>query len=221
MQRVKLGLVCLSWLFMASAVSAQTAVDTSSDSGIAEVQNFSGGAVLQGTYFDIRHVTGDGVGYFNSYSQLGLFTPIWINEDAFIAPNTRMMVTNSTQVGYSTGLVGRKYFEDLDRIFGLYGYYDSDQNSLNNRYSQFTLGGETLGRWWDLRANGYFLNGMRENEIACLGIGGTPFFNGNFIAFKSTQLRDQALGGADIEFGVPLTPSTPWLPSTLSLVPRP
>ena len=47
MQRVNIGLVCLSWLVLASAVSAQTAVDTYSEPGIAEVQNFSGGGVLQ------------------------------------------------------------------------------------------------------------------------------------------------------------------------------
>ena len=75
MQRVKLSLVCLSWLCLASAVSAQTAVDPTSSSGIAAIQDFSGGGVLNGTYFDIRHVIGDGVGYQNSYSQIGAFTP--------------------------------------------------------------------------------------------------------------------------------------------------
>ena len=211
MQRVNIGLVCLSWLVLASAVSAQTAVDTYSEPGIAEVQNFSGGGVLQGTYFDIRHMTGDGVGYRDSYSQIGVFTPIWMNEDSFIAPNARLIITNSTQIGVNAGLVGRKYVESLDRIFGVYGYYDDDQNYLNNRYSQFNLGGETLGEWWDLRGNGYFLNGSNDNFVQALGISGNPYFVGNSLAFNGLSLRDQSMGGGDMEFGVPVSASTQWL----------
>ena len=211
MQRVNIGLVCLSWLVLASAVSAQTAVDPASDAGLAAVQTYSGGGMLQGTYFDIRHQTGDGVGYRNSFSQIGGFTPFWLNEDAFIATNTRLIITNSTQVGVNTGLVGRRYVDNLDRIFGVYGYYDNDQDSLNYRYSQFTLGAETLGQWWDLRANGYFLNGMRENMISCLGVGGNPYYTGNQIAFRGYNLMDQSMGGGDAEFGVPVSPYTQWL----------
>ena len=211
MQRVNIGLVCLSWLVLASAVSAQTAVDPSSDAGIATVQNYSGSGLLSGTYFDIRHLTGDGVGYRNSYSQIGTFTPFWINEDSFIAPNSRLIITNSTQVGVNAGLVGRRYVDSLDRIFGVYGYYDNDQDSLNYRYSQFTLGAETLGQWWDLRANGYFLNGMRDNLVSALCVGGNPYFTGNEIAFLGQQLRDQSMGGGDVEFGVPVHGSAQWL----------
>ncbi len=211
MQRVNIGLVCLSWLVLASAVSAQTAVDPASDAGLAAVQTYSGGGMLQGTYFDIRHQTGDGVGYRNSFSQIGGFTPFWLNEDAFIATNSRLIITNSTQVGVNTGLVGRQYVAGLDRIFGAYGYYDNDEDSLNYRYSQFTLGAETLGQWWDLRANGYFLNGMRENMISCLGVGGNPYYTGNQIAFRGYNLMDQSMGGGDAEFGVPVSPYVQWL----------
>lgn len=211
MQRVNIGLVCLSWLVLASAVSAQTAVDPSSSAGVASVQNYSGSTLLQGTYFDVRHLTGDGVGYTNSYSQIGAFTPFWINDDTIIAPNVRLIITNSTQIGVNGGLVGRRYVEGLDRIFGLYGYYDSDQNSLNNRYDQFTLGAETLGNWWDLRGNGYFLNGAQNNFISPISVGGNPYFTGHELAFLGTQLRDQALGGGDAEFGVPVSGNAQWL----------
>ena len=156
-------------------------------------------------------MTGDGVGYRDSYSQIGVFTPIWMNEDSFIAPNARLIITNSTQIGVNAGLVGRKYVESLDRIFGVYGYYDDDQNYLNNRYSQFNLGGETLGEWWDLRGNGYFLNGSNDNFVRPLGISGNPYFVGNSLAFNGLSLRDQSMGGGDMEFGVPVSASTQWL----------
>lgn len=211
MQRVKLGLVCLTWLCLASAVSAQTELDPAANSGIATVQNVSGSGLLNGTYFDVRHVIGDGVGYQNSYSQIGVFTPFWINEDAFIAPNARLIVTNSTQTGGNVGGLGRVYVNNWDRILGVYGYYDNDQDSRNFRYNQFTIGGETLGQWWDARANGYFVTGNDTNFISNLGIAGNPFFFGNSIGFLGKQLRDQALSGADAEFGMPLAPTAPWL----------
>jgi hypothetical protein len=211
MQRVNIGLVCLSWFVLASAVSAQTAVDPTSSAGIAAVQNYSGSTLLAGTYFDIRHVTGDGVGWYDSYSQIGAFTPFWINEDSFVAPNARLIITNSTQVGVNAGLVGRRYVEGLDRIFGVYSYYDSDQNNINNRYDQVTIGAETLGQWWDTRANGYITTGNSDNFVQALCVGGNPYFSGNQIAFLGSQLRDQSMSGADWEFGVPVHANAQWL----------
>ncbi|WP_010586589.1 beta strand repeat-containing protein [Schlesneria paludicola] len=218
MQRLKLGLLCLSWICLAGAVSAQTAVDPTGVSGIASTsgtatvqQDVSGGGVLNGTYFDIRHVIGDGVGYQNSYSQIGAFTPFWFEEDTIIAPNARLIVTNSTQTGVNAGLVARRYVNGLDRLFGVYGYYDNDQDSRNFRYEQFTIGAETLGTWWDLRANGYIVGGNNDHFINQLGVSGNPYYVGNNIDFLGKQLRDQAMGGADIEAGIPLTPATPWL----------
>ena len=218
MQRVKLGLVCLSWLYLAGAVSAQTAVDPTGSSGIASTsgtatvqQDMSGGGVLNGTYFDIRHVIGDGVGYQNSYSQIGAFTPFWFEEDTMIAPNARLIVTNSTQTGVNAGLVARRYVEGLDRLFGVYSYYDNDQDSRNFRYEQVMIGAETLGNWWDLRANGYMVSGNNNNFISALGVSGNPYYVGHNIDFLGKQLRDQALSGVDIEAGIPLTPTTPWL----------
>lgn len=213
MQRVKLTLVCLSWLLMASAVSAQTAVDPTSSAGIAAVQNFNGGGVLNGTYFDVRHMIGDGVGYQNSYSQIGAFTPIWLSENSFIAPNVRLIVTNSTQVGVNAGGVGRTYVDGWDRIFGVYSYYDSDEDSRNFRYNQVTVGAETLGQWWDLRGNGYLQVGNTDNFMNAIGLAPNqkPFFVGNNIDFIGRQLRDQSLGGADVEIGTPVSQNATWL----------
>src|SRR5262249_33921544 len=160
-------LVCLSWLIMAGAVSAQSPSDpTMTSTGIATVQNVSGGGILNGTYFDIRHQVGDGVGYQNSFSQIGAFTPIWLTEDAFIAPNVRLIITNSQQIGVNAGGVGRVYVPGFDRIFGAYGYYDSDEDTQNFRYNQVTVGGETLGQFWDLRGNAYLQTGNSTNFIS-------------------------------------------------------
>src|SRR5262249_5646968 len=55
------------------------------------------------------------------------------------------------------------------------------------------------------------LNGGQNNFVGINGLGNVPFYVGHLIAFQGTQLRSQALGGADLEGGVPVTPSTPWL----------
>lgn len=217
MQRVTFGLVCLSFLCLSAAAHAQDASSPIPETSAGAVQDFSGGGILDtggllgGTYVDVRHVIGDGVGYRNSYSQIGGFLPIWMTEDSLIAPNARFILTNSTQTGVNVGLVGRQYMEQYDRLIGLYGYYDNDQNFRNFRYQQFTVGAETLGTWWDLRANGYFLNGNQSNFVSAISLTGDPYYVGHLIAIQGRQLRDQALGGVDVELGVPLSPQTPWL----------
>lgn len=211
MQRVNVGLLCLSSLLFASVAAAQTAVQPTEDVGSASLQDFSGGATIRGTYFDVRHQSGSGVGYQNGYTQIGAFTPFWLNEDSFIASNSRLLLTDTSEVGVNSGLVARRYSDATDRIFGINGYFDADKSTLNNRYRQATLGFETLGQGWDFRANGYIGLGKTDRFIREICVGGDPFFAGNQIAFLGQQLREESLSGADFEFGFPVFQATPWL----------
>ena len=211
MQRVKVSLLCLLSLSLAGVLVAQTAVNPNADVGSASLQDFSGGATLRGTYFDVRHMSGSGVGYQNGYSQIGAFTPFWLNEDAFIAPNTRLLLTDNSGVGVNAGLIARRYDSGRDRIWGVNGYYDSDVTKFGNRYNQLGIGVESLGQFFDIRANGYLPTGVDKTIIAPVGLSNTPFFFENRIGFIGTRLMEQALRGGDIEAGVPVTPQTPWL----------
>ncbi|MBM4077644.1 MAG: hypothetical protein FJ267_18610, partial [Planctomycetes bacterium] len=129
MQRVNVSLVCLLSLSLARFVAAQTAVDPSSGAGSASIQSYSGGATVGGTYFDVRHQASDGVGYRNGFTNIGAFSPFWFHEDAFIAANPRLLITDASRVGFNSGGVARFYSQSLDRIFGAYGYYDSDETN--------------------------------------------------------------------------------------------
>ena len=211
MQRVNVGLLCLLSLSLAGIAAAQTAVQPNEDVGSASLQDFSGGATIRGTYFDVRHSSGSGVGYRNGYTQIGAFTPFWLGEDAFIASNSRLLLSDTSDVGVNSGLVARRYSNSFDRIFGINGYFDSDMSALGNRYQQATLGFETLGTNWDFRANGYFGLGKTDRFIREICVGGDPFYVGNQIAFLGQQLREESLAGADVELGFPVFPSTPWL----------
>ncbi|MBC8115689.1 MAG: inverse autotransporter beta domain-containing protein, partial [Candidatus Saccharimonas sp.] len=211
MQRVKISLLCLLSLSFAGVLAAQTAVDPNSDAGSASLQDFSGGATLRGTYFDVRHMSGDGVGYKNGYTQIGAFTPFWLSEDAFIAPNARLLLTDNSGIGLNAGLVARRYDSGRDRIWGINGYFDTDETKFGNRYNQLGVGFETLGQFFDFRANAYAPTGEDTTFIRPVGLSGTPFFFENRIGLIGTQLMEQALSGGDFEAGVPVSPQTPWL----------
>ncbi len=185
-----------------------------SDSGVTtlEQDGFSGGVSLNGTYFDVRHQTGKGVGYSNGFTQFGAFTPFWgSNDNWFIAPNARVNLTNDSRSGFNAGLVSRLYSEQFDRIVGVNAYWDNDKSQLNNRYDQVGFGFETLGPILDFRANAYVPTTNESNFVRATGLSSDIAFFGNRLGLIGTQIVESALKGYDFEFGVPLTPSTPWL----------
>ena len=186
-----------------------------SDSGVTtlEQDGFSGGVSLNGTYFDVRHQAGKGVGYSSDgFTQFGLFTPFWGSSDNwFIAPNARVNLTNDSRSGFNAGLVSRLYSEQFDRIVGVNAYWDNDKSQLNNRYDQVGFGFETLGPILDFRANAYVPTTNESNFVRATGLSSDIAFFGNRLGLIGTQIVESALKGYDFEFGVPLTPSTPWL----------
>ncbi len=184
-----------------------------SDSGVAtyEMENFSGSAALNGTYFNIYHQSNSGVGYTNGFTQFGAFAPYWLSPDSFIAPNARMILTDNAAAGFNAGLVGRWYNPNWDRILGAYGYYDYDQSAYKHTYDQLTFGVETLGRIWDARANAYVPINNQTNFDKPLALSQNMVFFGNRLGFVGTQLSERAMAGGDAELGFPLAPGMPWL----------
>jgi trimeric autotransporter adhesin len=211
MQRVKLSLACLFCLSVVGVAHAQTALE--SDSGVVVMQDYSGSATFAGTYFDIRTMTGDGVGYRNGYTQLGVFSPLWKDSDQFIAPNSRLIITDLGDVGANSGLVYRRYKPENDRIFGANAYFDYDQSVEGFTYHQIGFGFETLSATgWDARTNVYIPTTHHDNFVRPLALDcTTPLLQGNAIGFLATGLFQQSIEGVDFEFGHQLTKSTPWL----------
>jgi trimeric autotransporter adhesin len=209
MQRVKLSLACLLSLAWVWPVMAQTAMEA--DPGIATVQQFSGGATFAGTYFDIRHQSGDGVGYQNGYTSFGAFLPVWIGDNAYWAPTARLIVTDNNQAGANGGLVFRRYLEDYDRIFGANVFYDYDRSIEGFDYTQFGFGFESLGERLDFRSNVYLPREDGNNFIRPLRLGNDAYFFGNRIGFLGVGQFQEAVSGGDFEVGTPLSRQTPWL----------
>ena len=233
MHRLKASLLCLLSLSFAGSVFGQPADSQPDDAGRVTYDSYSGGATLgseasgrvsytagpplgAGSYLFGRYMSGNGVGYQNGYSQFGGMVPIWVGDDTMIGPDIRAIAGNNATWGGNFGLVGRKYLSSLDRTIGAAGYYDIDQSYSKNNFHQGTFGVETLGQYWDARANVYYAPGTQDKLAAAgapLCVSGDPFFQGNGIYFRGQQamLREQAMSGFDAEFGVPVFPTTPWL----------
>lgn len=216
MQRMKLSLACLLCLSWAGAASAQAPLE--SDLGVAVLEDYSGGVSYGGAYFDVRTMTGDGVGYRNGFTQLGVVYPVWMDEDMYIAPNARLMVTDTKQVGANLGGMARRYRSDLDRIFGAYAYFDIDRSVEGFNYQQFMFGVETLGEFWDARFNAYIPTSTNDNNfVRPISLSDDPVFFGNALGFTGVGLFQSAVSGIDFEVGVPLTKRTPWLRGYLGM----
>lgn len=210
MQRVKLSLACLLCVSWVTSVSAQ--VELENDSGIATLQDFSGGVSLgSGAFFNIQHLSGGGVGYTNGYTNLGAFLPYWVNDDVMVAPNGRIFFTNNNNVGGSIGGVVRRYSESYDRIFGFNVYGDFEQTFEGYNYNQLGFGFESLGQYFDMRSNVYLPDTNSGNFVKAVSLGNTPYFAGNGINFVGVGQFQEALRGADFEVGAPITQATPWL----------
>ncbi|MDX1966566.1 MAG: hypothetical protein SFV23_05290 [Planctomycetaceae bacterium] len=209
MQRVKFSLACLLCLSMVGSAAAQSVIET--DSGVAALEDYSGGVSFGGAYFDVRTMTGDGVGYRNGFTQLGVTVPIWATEDMFVAPNARLLITDTSEIGTNLGVLARRYNPNFDRVFGVYGYYDFDHSAEGFDYNQFSFGFDTLGDRWDARANVYVPTTSDTNFVRAVSVGNDPIFFGNSLGFIGTGLFQESVAGADFEFGIPLSKSTPWL----------
>lgn len=208
MSRTTRSLTCVLWLTLMGIAAAQSGVN---DPGMATLQPYSGAVTFGGTNFNIYHLSGDGVGYRNGYTQIGATTPFWLNEDSVLAANGRLMITDTQQIGGNVGAFLRYLDPTMERIFGVNGYWDIDQSVYDNHYQQVGLGIETLGQWWDFRANGYFVTNDDKNFIGAFGIGNDLTYWQHRVGFLGVGQYENAISGGDWEFGVPLTPVTPWL----------
>jgi hypothetical protein len=217
MHRLNVSLVCLLSVTLVGSAFVRTANSQSDTPGVATYDSYSGGATLgAGSFLNVRYMSGNGVGYQNGYTQIGGMVPFWMGENAFIGPDVKLLLGNNSQVGGNLGGIARYYIPEADRIIGAAAYFDMDQSNYHHTYTQGTFGLETLGQFWDLRGNAYYVPGTEDNFISNgipLCVSGNPFFSGNNIVFQGQQavMREQAMSGVDAEFGMPLNPATPWL----------
>jgi len=147
---------------------------------------------------------GDGLGYQQSYQRLNARIPY------HIIPNTNVLigdisasVTNNGDPLVNLGTIYRNYDSSTNRILGWNAYGDFDRGYGNGNWYQLGAGVESLGKYLDFRANGYFVTGT-DSRLLSSNLVGDLFLGGNNVFRTRNQVRDNAYSGFDAEVGGPL-----------------
>jgi len=147
---------------------------------------------------------GDGLGYQDSYQRLNARVPYHIVPNAnVLIGDISASVTNSGDPVANVGGIYRNYDSSLNRIFGWNAYGDYDQGYGNGDWYQFGAGLESLGKYIDFRANGYFVAGT-DSRLLSSAVVGDMFQAGNNVFRTRNEVRDNAYSGFDVEVGGPL-----------------
>ncbi len=109
----------------------------------------------------VRHIESGGVGYNQGYTTLDIFlAPDWVPLSIMPFIDLRGHVFDNGKFAANAGLGLRSIVNC--RVYGANIYYDY-RNTRRKNYNQIGLGFETLGTFWDFRANGYLPIGSKAN----------------------------------------------------------
>ncbi len=144
----------------------------------------------------IRHIEGKGVGYNLGYTSLDLFLapPPAIPHRFVPFLDTRLHVFDNGKIATNVGL-GLRYISS-SFVYGFNTYYDY-RETHRQKYNQYSLGFEALGKVWDFRLSGYLPLGNQKS----------PFYNTKFAYFLGHQIilsqtQEMALKGLNAEAGI-------------------
>lgn len=108
---------------------------------------------IRSNVLDIRHIEGDGIGYKEGYSTAELFLSRMV-EDHLIYLDGRGHIQNNGKWAANGGLGYRFRHDRSLRVYGVNAFFD--HRKLNHiDFQQLGFGLETLGKYVNLRANGY------------------------------------------------------------------
>jgi hypothetical protein len=114
----------------------------------------------------------------------------------------RGTATYNGQGAVSMGGGFRRYDSFRNRVYGLTGWWDYDDGNASD-YHQVGISFESLGKWFDFRANGYFglsndLNVLSETPT------GTVTPTGGMLLADVRQLAESQYSGFNVEIGGPM-----------------
>jgi hypothetical protein len=156
-----------------------------------------------GWWGNLGHIAGQTVGREESISTLEVSPYLFTSNDGVLFGDGRLYRTNTAGLGGSGGLGYRQYVPMWDRLFGFTGWYDRDDSLKSGAFEQWTMSAETLGEYWDLRANYYKPVSQKVRVISNELTPGSAHFEQNFLLYGLTTTFGTALEGFDAEFGVP------------------
>jgi hypothetical protein len=152
------------------------------------------------TYVNTR--AGNLYGYEESFTNLGGFVPYFFEENAMLFADARGLVTYDGRGGANLGVGWRYFMPQHDRFIGLSAWYDFDAGHIRS-YNQLGLGFESIGRYMDLRLNGYIPVGNDQNVLSST-LAGPGQFSGNNLFLSRINEIETAFTGFDSEIGGPM-----------------
>jgi hypothetical protein len=155
-----------------------------------------------GTAFRVGHFTGPWIGREDSITPVELM-PYGFVENFMLFGDIRGFRSNSDRYGANLGGGARYYLENFDRIIGGNAYFDYDATS-GASFRDVGFGFETLGRYWDARANVYLPVGPTEQLLSQSVVTGSQRFQEHLILFDRQRIIGLAPKGFDAEVGMPL-----------------
>jgi hypothetical protein len=129
--------------------------------------------------------------------------PFFLMDHQLYFSDLRFFPTVDGTFGGNIGLGYRIYNPSLDRVFGISGWYDAD-GTRDPYLQQLGLSLETYGKWWDFRTNLYLPIGQTYESTGYSAASNTARFVGNNVVYDELQGYIAAMGGVDMEVGVPI-----------------
>jgi hypothetical protein len=129
--------------------------------------------------------------------------PFFLIDRQLYFADLRVFPTVDGTFGGNVGLGYRLYNPSLDRVFGISGWYDAD-GTRDPYFQQLGLSLETYGKWWDFRTNLYFPVGQTYDQTTYSAASNSARFVGNNVVYDQMQGYIAAMGGVDMEVGVPI-----------------
>ncbi len=207
----RVGLVCLVAVGCVNICSAQSIIDSASE--VVYLDDFSGSMSLAndgGTYILFSKVVGQGVGHSEGFSRIGIRAKLMDNFDSHLFGEFHGLITDDSRLGLNIG--GGYRWLTAEGLFGVNGWYDSQESQTGNDYSQITGGLEYLSPGFDFRTNAYVPINTRENFLGVVDSGdlnSRDFFL-DYLATDGTGLFERANYAWDAEMGTQV-PVIEWL----------
>ncbi len=144
----------------------------------------------------VRHIEGKGIGYTKGYTSIDLFVapPPAIPHRFVPFLDTRLHVFDNGRIATNVGL-GLRYISS-SFVYGINTYYDY-RETHRQKYNQYSLGLEALGKLWDFRLSGYLPVGTKRSAFYNTKFG---YFSGNSIFLHTRQ--EFAMRGLFAEAGI-------------------
>lgn len=146
----------------------------------------------------------NGLGFNEAYHRANARIPYHVvpGNSVLIGDLSASMTNNGTDL-YNFGFVWRNYDAMRNRVFGWNAFFDMDDGRGNATWKRVGFGVESLGKYLDFRANGYFVQG-EDSRLLSDSLDGDLALAGNNIFRIRNQTRDNAYSGADVEVGGPV-----------------